>query len=328
MNSIIIPCYNSEAYLSRCLDSILSQTCTDIELILVNDGSTDNTDQIINDYIPVLMNRISRVIYIRQENQGVGAACNAGFKLATGDTLSLLDSDDYLLAESVEKRSNWLADHPEYGIVRTNGYYAKDTSPDDRESLFEYDEEHKSNPDIFEYVFFTQIVFWPGSYMLRMSMLDNIYPDRSILPSRYGQNFQFLFPIAYISKSGYIDDPLMVYIIRDNSLSHPTCSDEFNKRMNNISGFKEIEYHMIEQFINEEEKQYWTDRFEAFWLAEQMKVAIQYKQNVVRDEIFRKLKKTPNNLAINAKITYFSDTFPPLAYWYRMVRKLMNIISS
>lgn len=103
MVSLIVPCYNGEKFIARCIESILNQTDHNIELILVNDGSMDSTSDIINGYRVELENTLAKFIYLEQENQGVGAACNNAFKRATGEYLTLLDSDDILLPESVSE---------------------------------------------------------------------------------------------------------------------------------------------------------------------------------------------------------------------------------
>jgi glycosyltransferase EpsH len=88
--SVIIPAYNSEKYLPRCLDSVLAQTLTDIEVIVVNDGSTDKTEEIITQYII----KDSRIKKINQSNKGTSSARNNGIKYAKGDYLCFVDSDD------------------------------------------------------------------------------------------------------------------------------------------------------------------------------------------------------------------------------------------
>lgn len=90
--SIIVPIYNSEKYLSRCIDSILSQTYKNIEIILVEDGSPDNCGLICDDY----SRKDSRVKVIHQKNKGVSAARNIGLDYATGDYIGFVDSDDYI----------------------------------------------------------------------------------------------------------------------------------------------------------------------------------------------------------------------------------------
>ena len=90
--SIIIPIYNTEKYLERCIDSVIQQTYRNIEVILVNDGSTDKSSRICNEYV----HRDRRIILIEQKNQGAAAARNTGLKHATGDYIGWVDSDDYI----------------------------------------------------------------------------------------------------------------------------------------------------------------------------------------------------------------------------------------
>ncbi len=90
--SVIVPVYQVEAYLARCLDSILAQTFTDFELILVNDGTKDNCPAIMAEYAA----RDSRIRQIHKENGGLSSARNAGLDIARGEFIAFVDSDDYV----------------------------------------------------------------------------------------------------------------------------------------------------------------------------------------------------------------------------------------
>ena len=96
--SIIIPVYNVEKYLSRCLESVINQSYKNIEIIIVNDGSTDNSFDICNKY----KKKDKRVILIDQNNQGLSGARNTGLKHATGEYICFIDSDDYVEKDYVE----------------------------------------------------------------------------------------------------------------------------------------------------------------------------------------------------------------------------------
>ena len=96
--SIIIPVYNVEKYLLRCIESVLSQTYPYIEIILVNDGSTDNSGNICNEI--ALVNPQIKVIH--KHNGGLSSARNAGIEAAKGEALFFLDSDDYLSHDCIE----------------------------------------------------------------------------------------------------------------------------------------------------------------------------------------------------------------------------------
>ncbi len=97
--SVVIPVYNSERYLSECLDSILNQTLQDIEVICVDDGSTDQSLEILNSYARA----DARIYTITQDQKGAGAARNLGFRHATGEYVFFCDSDDLCDAELLEK---------------------------------------------------------------------------------------------------------------------------------------------------------------------------------------------------------------------------------
>ena len=91
--SVIVPIYNVEKYLKKCLDSLVNQTLDDIEIILVNDGSKDNSKQIAEKFANDYPNKI---IYLEKENGGLSSARNYGLKHAKGDYISFVDSDDYV----------------------------------------------------------------------------------------------------------------------------------------------------------------------------------------------------------------------------------------
>ena len=90
--SIIVPVYNVEKYLRRCIDSILRQTLTDIEVILVDDGSFDSSGKICEEYA----RKDSGLRVIHQKNAGVAVARNTGLDIASGDYIAFVDSDDYI----------------------------------------------------------------------------------------------------------------------------------------------------------------------------------------------------------------------------------------
>lgn len=96
--SVIIPVYNVEKYLKECIDSVINQEYKNIEIIIINDGSTDNSIYILNDY--QLKYRNIRIV--TQENSGLSATRNKGIELATGKYIYFLDSDDYILPNTIK----------------------------------------------------------------------------------------------------------------------------------------------------------------------------------------------------------------------------------
>ena len=101
--SVIVPVYNVEKYISKCLDSLVNQTLEDIEIIVVNDGSPDNSQRIIDEYVKKYSNKIKSYI---KENGGLSDTRNFGLKYAKGDYISFVDSDDWLDYDALEKMYN------------------------------------------------------------------------------------------------------------------------------------------------------------------------------------------------------------------------------
>ena len=97
--SVIVPVYNVEKYLRKCIDSILAQTYKEFELILINDGSKDDSGKICDEYKKI----DNRIIVIHQENGGLSNARNSGIRISQGDYIYFVDSDDYLESDALEK---------------------------------------------------------------------------------------------------------------------------------------------------------------------------------------------------------------------------------
>lgn len=111
--SVIIPIYNVEKYLAKCLDSVINQTLNDIEIICVNDGSTDNSLEILSQYAA----KDSRIKVITKENAGVASARNTGLEAAKSDYIGFVDSDDWIEPETYETALNKMLEDPEIDLV-------------------------------------------------------------------------------------------------------------------------------------------------------------------------------------------------------------------
>ena len=111
--SVIVPCYNQGQFLSQCLDSILAQTYTNWECVIVNDGSLDNSQQIIEAYV----NQDTRIRYIFQENQGPSVARNNGIVQSKGEFILPLDADDLIADTYIEKALSIFENQPDVKLV-------------------------------------------------------------------------------------------------------------------------------------------------------------------------------------------------------------------
>ena len=111
--SVIIPVYNGERYIEEALDSVFAQTFRDFEVIVVNDGSTDRTEERLSRYR-------DRMLYAAQRNRGLSASRQEGLERAHGTFIAFLDADDIWLPLKLERQVRFARAHPEYGIVTTD----------------------------------------------------------------------------------------------------------------------------------------------------------------------------------------------------------------
>jgi glycosyltransferase involved in cell wall biosynthesis len=117
--SVIMPAYNAEAYIAQSIESVLAQTCTDYELIIVNDGSTDGTAAMVDGYVRA---RPDKIRVITQTNRGLAAARNAAMREAAGRIFALLDSDDEWAPAFLAEQLRILDAEPDVEIVTGNAY--------------------------------------------------------------------------------------------------------------------------------------------------------------------------------------------------------------
>lgn len=117
--SVIIPAYNSESFVGEAIDSVLAQTYRSVECIVVDDGSSDRTAQLVQGYG-------DRVRYIRQENAERSAARNNGITHASGDFLCFLDADDFIAPEKIAEQLAFLQEHPDFDLVYSRVAYFRE----------------------------------------------------------------------------------------------------------------------------------------------------------------------------------------------------------
>ncbi|MBP3635679.1 MAG: glycosyltransferase [Bacilli bacterium] len=159
--SLIVPVYNVEKYLDKCLNSIFSNDYKNYEVIIVNDGSKDNSEEIINKYIEMHDN----IIYVKQKNQGLSAARNEGVKRSTGDYIVFIDSDDYIECDFLKIISSNLNDKPD--LLR---YQVREVYENKIENIYEDGFDLTNGIDAFnkivkyKYIEMSQLYIYKSSY--------------------------------------------------------------------------------------------------------------------------------------------------------------------
>lgn len=215
--SIVSPVYNGESYISRFLSSIEAQTYKPIELILVNDGSTDGTEVVVNSWHDRLATAGIRMIVLNQSNQGQACAIANGLQLAKGDFLIWPDTDDFLFPHSIEKRVRFLEANSQFGMVVSDGLQYDES---DLEHFVDKVTPHiGAKGDVREYALSGRIYQSP-SIMVRMDCFLAVNPRKFLYPTRNGQNVQLLLPLALSIRCGHLREPLYGRVIRSGSHSN------------------------------------------------------------------------------------------------------------
>lgn len=218
--SVLVPCFNMEKRISRFLDSLFRQTYRELEVIFVDDGSTDGTAGLIKEFIKNYELSGGVCWYIYQENEGLGAAVNTGLKHVHGQYLIWPDPDDWLADDSIEKRVEFLERHKEYAVVTSNAYmYHEYNLEKPFRKLIKKADACTRDENQFEHMINYKSIFCPGCHMVRMSAFDDVNPEHEIYKKRNAQNFQLLLPLYYKYKRYYMDEALYHYVVYLNSMS-------------------------------------------------------------------------------------------------------------
>ena len=203
--SVIVPIYNVEKYLEKCINSLLSQTLEDIQIILVNDGSKDNSGNIAKEYEK---NNNDRVIYVEKENGGLSDARNYGLKYATGDFIAFLDSDDYIEKNAYEEMYN--------KAIEENADYVECDFIWEFPNKIRVDKQYpyKNKKEMLSFV---RVVAW-NKLIKRQLITDNNLEFPKGL--RY-EDVEFTYKlIPFVNKFAYVDKPFIHYVQREGSIAN------------------------------------------------------------------------------------------------------------
>jgi glycosyltransferase involved in cell wall biosynthesis len=221
--SVIIPAFNCGRFLSETLESVFAQSFRDYEIVVVNDGSTDETEEVIRPYQ-------SRLIYIVQPNKGLPAALNAGLKLAKGELIAILDADDIWHPDKLKEQVQLLDKHPQVGLCFTNYTTFGGSEPTtswfaDHDALvWKYPHRRVSDhnylltgPSVLLDLLTVQALPKPSSLMFRRKCIDRVgYFDESLT---FIQDTQICLRIGKHFPFAFTDLCLLHRRIRENSLA-------------------------------------------------------------------------------------------------------------
>lgn len=231
--SVIIPVYNTEQYLEKCIQSVLDQTYTNLEIICVDDGSTDNSGAILDAFAK----KDERIKVIHKENEGVSEARNTALCVATGDWIGFVDSDDYIDADMYGTMLE--ANEQQEADIISCGYYLE------YEDRCVVAENKKCVPtyavdtrEFLKYVYERDNYKGVASYLwTRLLRRGLVYNEDEKLVRLFSKEFDVSEDLVFLAelmrdskKSLYVDKPMYHYLQRENS----ACHDE-EKQLSGLS---------------------------------------------------------------------------------------------
>lgn len=242
--TIITPSYNSAHLITRLLDSVLTQTYPNVEMFVIDDGSTDDTKDVVESYILAFQRRGYVLHYAYQENAGQNAAINNALKWVTGEYLLYPDSDDwYKTDDAISIMVNTMNHYgDEVGVVRCQyEMIDAETMKVINHTVFQPCD---IPCDLFEDAFYgtNGFRYSPIEFILKTKFLDKYIKGREIFVARFiGQNYQVLLPYFANSRCVTINKVLCCYLVRQNSASRRKRSYE-DWLLRKTRGMKCLEY--------------------------------------------------------------------------------------
>lgn len=258
--SIISPCYNVERFIGRFFDSLVAQTYKRLEVILVNDGSTDGTGELIRASVPRLEAEGYLVKVVEQENRGLAGAIDAGLKHFTGEFLTWPDPDDWLTPDSIEDRVSLLRRYPQAGLVRSAAQCYIEAQGAFEGYTLEPDGSVTLSNDLFDALFFHRTWFYPICHFARSSMFLETTGRSIFVSKKASQNIQMLIPLVQSHPSVIAKQIFGYYAIRADSRSRDARSPA--KLLDRLKMMHENTAHMIERLQGDQSAfRYLADQF-------------------------------------------------------------------
>lgn len=283
--SVIIPCYNGKNFIHQSFSHILKQTYQKLEILFVDDGSTDNSFQEALNW----KNRFNQVgmelVCLQKENGGAASAVNLALKKMTGEFFMLLDIDDFIYPENIRKKLEYLQEHSEIAFVRSDGEIYNEQQGK-VVSDFSVSADEKKCTNIFRALLFGRTYNWTGSYLIRSEIFHQVNGGLRIYESRYGQNMQILLPVAARYDCGYVPDCAARYIEYASSVSH---SEEYQKNIELMNGYEDIRVQTLKQHCLDDPEL--TRELKEFYLRQKMSIAYHFHEKEAARGFYLQIEK-------------------------------------
>lgn len=310
--SILIPCFNGKQYIDRAFKSILAQSEQDLDVILVDDGSTDQSFALAQSYIPHFESKGHSLRLFQKENGGAASAIALALKQAQGRYIQLFDIDDELTPVSSRAQADWLDANTDCDVVFANGHLLFENT--DKTAVIRPIVSSDNNKRyVFEELLTGELNNYPGNYMVRHEVLLEYYATHEFFITSFGQNLQMLMPATVSKPAGFINDNALIYHVHQGSHSRP---DNIDKLIANLDGYKEIRVNLLKdlELVNDGN----LKSIERGYLGGKMSV---YSSNNLVDEYntcFKKLEEM-NCITFTDRMHYHNVNNSTLRYLYNFV---------
>lgn len=216
MISILIPAYNSEKTIKRCLDSVLMQTVQDIEIIVINDGSRDSTLTILQEYAE----KDKRIRIVNQPNRGVAVARNMALQDASGEYILYIDADDWIEPDMVQKMLTLAADAD---IVFCGHDYAETPNEVKHTAKIEVEEWNQQRQQL-EFMKHKRMAGMLWNKLIRRNLTENVFFNEK---TGYGEDAEFLWKILKRSRRMIVTNEILYHhVLEMSSISHLAFSEK------------------------------------------------------------------------------------------------------
>jgi glycosyltransferase involved in cell wall biosynthesis len=206
--AVIIPCYNSSKYIRKTLDSVLNQDYKYLEIVAIDDGSTDETREILESYLP----EIRILSHPDYANRGPAASQNLGITQTKSDLIAFLDHDDFWYPIKVEEQVKIFEKNPEVGVVYTNGYAVDEND----KILFKLFPDNFQEENICGKILLKGYIKSESSIMVRREMFRQVGLFKTNL---LAADHDLYVRLSEVAKFYYIPDPLIAYLKHTGQLS-------------------------------------------------------------------------------------------------------------
>lgn len=322
--SVIVPVYNVEKYIRKCLDSILNQTFTDFEIILVDDGSPDNCGSICDEYAK----KDNRIFVVHQKNGGLSAARNSGidwaFQNSDSEFITFIDSDDTIAENYLEKLMNAMDNNADIVSCKLN-FFIEETQKSETDGCFDTPAERFTGKEavIHLYKMDSKVRTEACAKLYRKNLFSDIrFPEGKI------HEDQAVVPILIYSSRTVvsINDPLYIYYIRNGSITHGNFSakrfDDIDALQSCEDFFKEKNETEITELVSRKKK-----LFHALYTIYARKAgAYRTVPKKYKMTLLKALRTLEKSMSFDRFTWRLAQLYPglvkPYCYWVQVLKKI------